>query len=109
MSKINSKSVQQNHAQISATANNFYKYVQERDLEYRGQESYPIYVRLLDAVTVVLKVYSSDCIAMIKYIIKDNEGIPIDQQRLTYAGKRLDDERTLSNYNIKSDLHFILF
>lgn len=46
----------------------------------------------------------------IKFMIDKQEGFPTDQQRITLAGKQLEDDRRLSNYNIsnKSKLHLIL-
>ena len=62
-----------------------------------------IYVARADGDTLVLEVEPNDSIDAVKAQIQEQTGMTSDEQRLLWAGKRLEEGKTLSDYNIQKE------
>ena len=63
--------------------------------------SFLVFVKTLTGKTLTIICQPTDTIEHLKYLIQKFEGVPLDQQRLVYAGKQLEDNRTFADFNIQ--------
>ena len=75
-----------------------------------AQATYQVFVRTLTGKNITLTVSSTDTVLSLKKQVENQESIPTDQQQLIFAGKQLEDDKTLGEYNIQkaATIHLVI-
>ena len=90
--------------------NNVHKLRCVKTLRSCSTSQMQIFVKTLTGKNITLDVNPTDTVQHLKNQLHDREAIPQEQQRLIFAGKQLDDNRQLSDYNMQKDatIHLVL-
>ena len=79
-------------------------------IEQQSSSSFQLFIQMLNGRRFTLSVESTDSIGIVKLKIRDSEQIPLDQQRLVFGGKQLQDASTLVDCGVSSGdtMHLVL-
>uniref|UniRef100_A0A914IE88 Ubiquitin n=1 Tax=Globodera rostochiensis TaxID=31243 RepID=A0A914IE88_GLORO len=98
-----------NESQESGSINaNTTRRIQPRGQSATAVPTMQIFVRSLKRKIITLEAKVENTVADLKEMIETKEGIPLDDQRLIFAGKQLEGKRTLADYNIQNNSTFDL-
>ena len=85
--------------------------VDTQTVKQYDKTGFQIYLKAFTGKTIALYVYRDDSILTVKKMLADKEGDDwsVEVQRLIYAGRQLEDDRMLSDYNIPKEgtLHVV--
>ena len=76
----------------------------------KNKENMAVFIKTLNGETLTLNVHSWTIVGEVKDMIERIEGVPVDQQRLVFSGKQLEDKRSMADYDISKEttLHLVL-
>ncbi len=78
--------------------------------EFFENQGGAVYIKTLGGLVIPINAEPGDLIEIIKEKIRVQAGIPVNEQNLLYAGQKLRDDRSLSDYNIRhlATIHLLL-
>ena len=79
-------------------------------IELRKRDNMQTFLKSLTGKTIIIDVEPFDTVRLYKIFVSLKEGIPPDQQKIVFAGSKLEENRKIFDYNIQKDstLHLIL-